>query len=262
MIRVVHGDCVEQMRLLAPESVHLIVTSPPYDKLRTYGGHPWDFEATAHEMYRVLRDGGVACWNVNDSVVDGSETLTSSRQKIFFREQVGFRIHDTMIYEKHSFSHPERVRYHSVFEYVFILSKGAPSTFNPIKDKPNTTAGLSTFGVATFARQNGSRHVRNTQGTVSEPFGMRGNVWRGKTRGQEECCEHKPHPAMMSKWLARDLIISWSNIGDTVLDPMAGSGTTGVAASELARDAILIEVEASYIPVINDQLHITAGLAL
>lgn len=261
-LRIIHGDCVERMRELPAASVQLCVTSPPYDDLRTYGGHSWNFEATARELFRVLCDGGIVCWNVGDSVVDGSETLTSSKQKIFFREVCEFRIHDTMIYEKHSFSHPERVRYHSLFEYIFILSKGAPCTFNPIKDKRNTTAGRPALGVNTFSRPNGTRFERATQGGISAEFGMRGNVWRGLTRGQEEVCEGKAHPAMMPKWLARDLILSWSNPGDTVLDPFAGSGTTGKAAIENARNAILIEINEAYLPVIERECCVTPGLAL
>lgn len=235
------------MRELPAASVQLVVTSPPYDDLRTYGGHSWDFEATARELYRVLCDGGVVCWNVGDSVVDGSETLTSAKQKIFFREECGFRIHDTMIYEKNNFSHPERIRYHSVFEYIFILSKGKPKCFNPIKDKRNSTAGLPAIGLNTFSRPDGSRHIRATQGGVSSEFGMRGNVWRGKTRGQEEMCEAKVHPAMMPEWLARDLILSWSNPGDTVLDPFAGSFTTCVQALSSGRNAIGIEIHEEYV---------------
>lgn len=259
-LRIIHGDCVERMRELPAASVQLVVTSPPYDDLRTYGGHSWDFEATARELFRVVCDGGIVCWNVGDSVVDGSETLTSAKQKIFFREECGFRIHDTMIYEKNCFSHPEQVRYHSVFEYVFILSKGKPRCFNPIRDKRNSTAGLATFGTSTFSRPDGSRFERATQGTISAEFGMRGNVWRGKTRGQEEVCESKAHPAMMPKWLARDLVLSWSNPGDTVLDPFAGSGTTGKAAIENARNAILIEINEAYLPVIERSCDVTPAV--
>lgn len=239
-VTVICGDCAEVLSAMPAESVHLGVTSPPYDRLRTYQGFTWDFERTARELYRVLVPGGVLCWNVGDSVIDGSETLTSAKQKIFFHEEVGFRVHDTMIYEKLNFSHPEHVRYHQVFEYVFILSKGAPRCFNPIKDKPNASAGdPGSFGVNSFALPDGSRGVRAKK-TITK-YGMRTNVWRGKTRGQEEFGKTLPRPGMMPRWLARDLIVSWSNPGDVVIDPMAGSGTTGEEAIQLDRGAILIE---------------------
>lgn len=259
---IICGDALEKLRELPDESVQMCVTSPPYDNLRTYSGFSWDFEGIAKELYRVMCEGGIVCWNIGDSVVKGSETLTSAKQKIFFREQCGFRIHDTMIYEKHNFSHPETTRYHSVFEYVFILSKGAPRCFNPIRDKPNSTYGRPTFGTATFIRPNGDRFERATQGYCAGEFGMRGNVWRGKTAGQENICESLPHPAMMPKWLVHDLVLSWSNVGDVVLDPFAGSGTTGMVALELGRKAILIELSAEYCKLIEQRCDVTPGLAL
>lgn len=249
------------MKPLPDGSIQLVVTSPPYDNLRTYGGHSWDFENTARQLTRLLCDGGIICWNVGDSVVDGSETLTSCKQKIFFREECGLRIHDTMIYEKSNFGQPERSRYHQLFEYVFVLSKGKPRCFNPIKDKPNAWAGTGTFGRNTLRESDGTMGERKRN--IIEPFGMRGNVWRGNTRGQEDCCDGVSHPAMMPKWLARDLILSWSNVGDTVLDPMAGSGTTATEALALGRKAISIEVNGDYVPLIDRATsNVTLGLPL
>lgn len=262
LLTIIQGDSLEKLRELPNDSVDLIVTSPPYDDLRSYGGHSWDFEGIALELYRVTKQGGIVCWNVGDSVVDGSETLTSAKQKIFFREQCGFRIHDTMIYEKLNFSHPERTRYHQIFEYVFIVSKGEPATFNPLRDKKNaTTAGcVGNLGINSFTERDGSKSERPKK--VTAEFGMRTNVWRGKTRGQEEMCETMAHPALMPKWLARDLVLSWSNVGDLILDPFAGSGTTGMVALELGRKAILIELNPDYVQLINQRCNITLGLAL
>jgi DNA modification methylase len=244
-VTLYNADCVTALEALPTGSVQCVVTSPPYDNLRSYKGYSWDFERTAQQLHRVLCVGGVLCWNVNDSVVDGSETLTSCKQKIYFNEQCGFRIHDTMIYEKVNFSHPEKVRYHQVFEYVFILSKGSPRVFNAIKDKPNTWAGTGTFGVNTHRERDGEMTERKRN--IIEPFGMRGNVWKGKTRGQEDICEKLEHPAMMPVWLANDLILSWSKEGDTVLDPFLGSGTTCTVARSLGRRSIGIDISEEYL---------------
>lgn len=245
-VTIIPGDAALKLSELASESIHMGLTSPPYDRLRTYGGDaPFDFPAVAAELYRVLAPGGVLCWNVGDEVVNGSETLTSMRQALHFVDVVGFRMHDTMIYEKTNFSHPERVRYHQLFEYVFVLSKGAPRAFNPIKDKPNVTAGkIGSLGANTFTHRDGSKGERPRK--VNAEFGMRSNIWRGKTRGQEQMCEALPHPAMMPRWLARDLILSWSNEGDTVIDPFAGSGTTGFECLRAGREAVLIEISPAY----------------
>lgn len=239
------------------------VTSPPYDNLRSYGGNSsWDFQSIAPEIFRVLKPGGLLCWNVNDACVGGGETLTSMRQAIYFVDHCGFRMHDTMIWQKKNFSNPESARYHQLFEYIFILSKGKPSTFNPIKDKPNATAGrIGALGVNSYTKRDGSKSTRAKY--ITQEFGMRGNVWLGNTRGQEEFCSSLPHPAMMPKWLARDLILSWSNPGDMILDPFTGSGTTGQVSLELGRNFIGIELNPEYVKLIEQRLHKTQpGLEL
>lgn len=254
MSECIVGNSADILPTLAAGSVQLVVTSPPYDNLRTYGGYEFDFERIATELHRVLCDGGVLCWNVGDSVVDGSETLTSAKQKIFFREQCGFRVHDTMIWEKPNFSAPETVRYYQVFEYVFVLSKGAPRCFNAIADRPNVYAGKTTFGVRTKRQRDGTL---KEQGNVAPTpaFGRRGNVWKGNTAGQENPCEPASfkHPAMMPTWLARDLIQTWSNPGDLVLDPFFGSGTTGKAAELLGRQWLGIEINPEYEKLSRDR---------
>ena len=241
---IYHGKAEEVLPQIEP--VQLVVTSPPYDDLRTYGGGlSWNFQAISQLLHQRLVSGGVCCWNVNDGVVNGGESLTSARQAIYFVDNVGFRMHDTMIYQKRNFSHPEKTRYHQVFEYVFILSKGAPRVFNPIKDRPNLTAGsVGNLGVNTFTERDGSKSVRSKK--VTAEFGMRHNVWLGNTRGQEDMCVKLNHPAMMPKWLARDLMRSWSNEGDTALDPFCGSGTTLVMAQSIGRRSIGIDVNEAY----------------
>ena len=126
------GDCLEYMRGMAAGSVDAVITSPPYDNLREYGKNCWEFEPAAEQIFRVCKDGGIVVWVVGDSVIDGSESGTSFRQALFFKE-VGFRIHDTMIYWKNAFPFPDQTRYAQVFEYMFILSKGSPKTTNIIR---------------------------------------------------------------------------------------------------------------------------------
>lgn len=263
MIKILQGDWIEQQANVPDDSVHLVVTSPPYDDARTYGQEKleFDFEAMALSLYRVVVPGGIVCWNVNDMVKDGSESVTSCKQKIFFKDKCGFLIHDTMIYEKSNGSKPNPRRYNQVFEYIFILSKGVPCTVNLIRDKPNVTAGKAVFGKHTMREKDGSMSLRKNR-IVAAEFGVRGNVWRGNTRGQEDVCQSLPHPAMMPKWLARDLVLSFSNPGDTVLDPMAGSGTTGMVATETGRSAILCDKNPDYIPIIEQSLNVTPGFKI
>ena len=251
-VTLICADVLDALREMADESVHCVVTSPPYDNLRTYEGHTWDFEAIAHELYRVLVNGGIMCWVVGDATVDGSETLTSMRQAIYFKDVVGFRVHDTMIYEKTNAAFPEHSRYHQIFEYIFVLSKDRPRCFNPIKDKVNVYAGSGTFGINTQRQRNGVMVPRKCN--IIAPFGMRGNVWLCKTAGQENICKPVHHPAQMPYGLARDLVLSWSNPGDTILDPMAGSGTTLLAAMKHDRKAVGIEISEKYCGIAVNRL--------
>lgn len=242
---LVHGDNVATMRLLEPDSIHLVVTSPPYDDMRKYSGEGWDFEATAMELTRVLAPGGVICWNVGDQTVDGSETLSSHHHAQYFKDWCGLRVHDTMIYNKLNFSAPERVRYHQMWEHIFVFSKGAPRCFNPLKDKPNVYAGRGTFGKNTKRHTDGTM-VESVRNTIAE-YGMRGNVWTGKTAGQERPCQALHHPARMPEWLARDLVLSWSNAGDVVLDPFAGEFTTALACNSTGRSSIGVDNVLGYV---------------
>lgn len=243
--RLLIGDSVEMLKTLPDCSAQMCLTSPPYDKLRFYDGEKppaWNFESTAIQLERVLVKGGIICWNVNDAVEDGSETLSSFKQAIFFVEQCGFRLHDTMIWHKPNFSNPSKGRYHQLFEYIFVLSKGKPRCFNPIMDKPNKYPN-GPWGKNTYRKPNGEMVERKCN--PAKPFGMRGNVWFGNTVGQERAGKSLPHSAMMPAWLARDLISSWSNEGDTVIDPFSGSHTTCRQALALNRRCIGIEIDPS-----------------
>lgn len=252
-INKVHNiDCVKGMSDIVNDSIDLTVTSPPFQALRDYNGFSWDFSSVAQELFRVTKQGGIVCWNEGDSVVDGSETLSPLAHAIYFKA-CGFNVHDTMIYQKKNFSNPEKTRYHQTWEYVFILSKGKPKTFNPIKDRPNICAGkIGSVGNNTVTQVDGSKLVRPRK--VNTQFGIRHNVWLGNTRGQEEMGKSLSHPAMMPRWLARDLILSWSNQNDVVLDPFAGSGTTLEEAQKTFRQFVGFEISEEYCKIANKNL--------
>ena len=132
--KIYNEDCLEGMKRIPDKSVDLKVTSPPYDNLRNYNGFSWDFEGVANELYRVTKDGGIVVWIVGDGTINGSESGTSFKQALYFKE-IGFNLHDTMIWSKGSLAFPDKTRYYQVFEYMFIFSKGKIKTFNPIDDR-------------------------------------------------------------------------------------------------------------------------------
>lgn len=133
-----HGRAEEVLPHLEP--VDLTVTSPPYDNLRSYQGYEFDFETIAKELYRVTKPGGVVVWVVADETIDGSETLTSFKQAIFFRE-LGFSV-ETMIYEAAGTgAKGSNYYYWQAFEYMFVFTKGQPKTSNRIADVKNLNGG-------------------------------------------------------------------------------------------------------------------------
>ena len=235
------GDCLDIMRTLEAGSVDAVITSPPYDNLRTYNGYRFDFEPTAHELFRVTKEGGVVVWIVADETRNGSETGTSFRQALYFKD-VGFNLHDTMIWHKGSFTSPQKRRYPNTFEYMFVLSKGKP-VCNQIVDRPNKKAG--TRSTRTIRKANGYTKPMYADNRRTEigTFGVRFNVWQ---LPPEQSNALRVHPAQFPVPLARDHILSWSNPGDTILDPFMGSGTTGVACVQTGRNFIGIEIDPGY----------------
>ena len=255
--RIYNMDCVEGLKLLPDCSVDLTVTSPPYDNLRMYKGYAFDFEAVAAELFRVTKDGGVLVWVVNDATIKGSETGTSFRQALHFKE-IGWKLHDSMIYAKDSCPYPETTRYYPGFEYMFVLVKGKIKTVHLIADKPNKTSGDKVSGTerktdGTIRRM--SAVVKNT-GRKVKPYGVRSNIWHygmGFMKSTTDKIAYK-HPAIFPEKLARDHIISWSNPGDVVLDPFMGSGTVAKMARLTGRDFIGFEISKEYCDIAEERL--------
>ena len=248
--QVITGDCAVVMReQIADGTIDLTVTSPPYDNLRRYNGYHFDFEAIAAELWRVTKPGGVVVWVVADATINGSETGTSFRQALHFMG-LGFRLHDTMIYQSHKPPQTHN-RYEQKFEYMFVLSKGKPQTFNPITETTNKgVQSVSTKGRAAALSDGGAfRRSGTREPYTTKPIKYRGNIWfyrTGRILLEDERIVYA-HPATFPPSLARDHIISWSNPGDVVLDPMCGSGTTGKQAVLLGRRFIGIDISAEYV---------------
>ena len=238
---------------LQDNSIDLTVTSPPYDNLRTYNGYYFDFEKLALGLYRVTKEGGVVVWIVGDQMKDGSETGTSFRQALYFKE-IGFNIHDTMIYSKRGFANPSSNRYHQIFEYMFVFSKGTPKTFNPIMDRKNKCAGATVHGKAREA--DGSFSARSCNGNIILPYGARCNVWEYSTGGGNISTDKyvHEHPGAFPEKLVNDHILSWSNEGDIILDPFLGSGTTLRICRFLNRNGIGFEINEGYETIIRERL--------
>ena len=234
-------DCQDGLKTISSDTIDLTVTSPPYDGIRTYNGFSFDWKVVLSELYRVTKQGGTVVWIVSDQTKDGCESGTSFRQALYAME-VGFNLHDTMIWEKDSCAFPEATRYYPIFEYMFVFAKGKQKTFNPLADRKNLWGGARVHG--TFRQADGSLKERSStwKETICKEYGVRFNVWHIP-------CEKKNttgHPAVFPYNLARDHILSWSNEGDLVLDPFLGSGTTRIACHDYGRRFIGFEISKEY----------------
>jgi len=244
--KVIQGDCLEVMKDIDDKSIDLTITSPPYDNLRDYKGYTFNFEGIAKELLRITKDGGVVVWVVGDATIKGSETGTSFKQALYFKE-IGFNLHDTMIYNKNGIPFPDFNRYQQCFEYMFIFSKGKPKTTNLIADRKNKHYGTTISGCG--REKDGSTRKMPGSGNKIKEFGIRWNVWEITPQKA-----NRIHPAMFPEKLAEDHIKSWSNKGDIVLDPMNGSGTTTKMARLLGRKYIGIEISEEYCEIARQRL--------
>jgi DNA modification methylase len=247
------GEAVNFMKENIPDNfVDLTVTSPPYDNLRTYKGFIFDYKNMLKELYRITKSGGVVVWVVGDATINGSETLTSFRHALYAKE-IGFNVHDTMIYKKYA-PYPPNIRYWQCFEYMFVFSKGKPKTFNPlmqmkkcIEKNPNK--------IRTYRQKDGSLKTLNENAikrfkkAAQNNYRIADNIWEiqaGYIMSTKDKYAYK-HPAIFPEKLAQDHILSWSNEGDIVLDPMCGAGTTCKMAWLNKRNFIGIDISEEYI---------------
>ena len=246
------GDSAELMKQIPDCSIDLTVTSPPYDGLRKYKGFDWDFQKIAQELFRVTKPGGVVVWVVNDGTEGGSETGTSFRQALYFKDVAGFRLHDTMIWRKtNPLPQVRQPRYASCFEYMFVFSKGKPKTFNPLMRKTKS-GGLERWSKEKNVNAETGRTLKHM---VFKEESIQYNVWEMQVARNKTT-----HPAVFPAQLAHDHIITWSNPGDIVLDPFVGSGTTAIEALRLNRHYIGFDISEEYCEMSRTRIQEAKGI--
>ena len=248
--KIYNCDCVDGMQKLDAESIDLVVTSPPYDKLRNYNGigKTWNhtkFMSVANELFRIMKNGGVVVWNVNDQTEKGSKTGTSFRQALFFME-IGFNLNDVMIWQKtNPLPQVRQPRYNACYEFMFVFSKGKPKTFNPIMRK--TKYGGQEYH--STAKNIGGENGRRNLDTIINNESVDYNIW------QIAVAQNKTgHPAVFPIQIPIRHIRSWSNENDIVLDPFIGSGTTAIAAIKEKRHYIGMELNKEYYDIACERI--------
>jgi len=249
-------NCLDTMARMNDNFIDLTVTSPPYDNLRSYNGYSFDFESIAKELYRVTKEGGIVVWIVGDATIKGSESGTSFKQALYFKD-CGFRLHDTMIYNRNA-RFPENVRYYQEFEYMFIFSKGKPKTFNSLTQRKTeeTIKDLKRRSKQkTSVRKDNDKVIQNrfTEKSKNNELRVKSNIWKysvggGKTSKDKIAFKH---PAIFPEQLANDHILSWSKENDIVYDCFMGSGTTAKMAILNKRKWIGSEMSKEYCEIIE-----------
>ncbi|MBC6400090.1 MAG: site-specific DNA-methyltransferase [Ekhidna sp.] len=247
--KIHNENCLSTMGNMPNNYINFIITSPPYDDIRNYNGYRFEFEKIAKELYRVLKEGGVIIWVVGDSTINGSESGTSFQQALYFKE-IGFRLHDTMIYYKNNPMPQTGNRYHQHFEYMFALSKGSPKTFNPITE-PTKYKGLANMK---NRGQSGSLDYEKVERTKEKKVG---NVFFYSIGGGISTKDKAAynHPAIFPEKLVADQISTWTNEEDLVYDPFMGSGTTAKISHLLNRKWIGSEISQEYVDIANKRLN-------
>jgi len=246
--KIFNENCLVTMGNMPDNFIDFIITSPPYDGIRNYNGYQFEFEKIAIELFRVLKTGGVMIWVVGDATIKGTETGTSFKQALFFKE-IGLRLHDTMIYYKNNPMPQTGNRYHQHFEYMFALSKGSPNTFNPITE-PTKYQGLANMK---NRGQKGSLEYEKVERTKEKKVG---NVFFYSVGGGISTKDKVAfnHPAIFPEKLVADQINTWTNENDLVYDPFMGSGTTAKIAHLLNRKWIGSEISKEYVDIANERL--------
>jgi DNA modification methylase len=245
--KIYNEDCLVTMAKMPDCFIDLVITSPPYDNLRDYEGYNFDFESIANELYRVTKQGGIIVWIVSDATINGSESGTSFRQALYFKD-IGFNLHDTMMYRKVNYIPLTHNRYEQEFEYMFVFSKGKPKTFNPIMVECKTK-GSKTNGRTFYQTNSQNTPTEGHKNDAVKEYKQKGNVWEIPTNAGT-----KGHPAQFPEQLANDHIISWSNENDLIYDCFMGSGTTAKTSILNNRNWIGSEISINYVKIANKRI--------
>jgi len=202
--QILHGDCTTLMQEFPEECIDLTVTSVPYDKLRTYGGHGFEPELVIEQLWRITKPGGIVVWVVQDSVGEDHSLTMSSYQHALIFQLEGWRLYDEITLVRNGRRNPAGFRY-GPCEKAFVFSKGKPKTINQLRDRKNSTANQKIYRSV----RNGDDLVRTPTGKITAEYGYRLGWWQYNVGGRPKDLVGD-HPARMDEKIAKDLIVSYS----------------------------------------------------
>ena len=251
-VKIIFGNA-RNMKELSSESVHLVVTSPPYynapfdfpSLFRNYDEYLDLLRDVGREIYRVLKKGRVACFVTQDVRIEGRlYPIVSDLIRIMVYE-VGFNYRDKIIWRKPEgyirisrrsgvlIQHPYPMYYYpdNIYEEVVIFQKGK-FDYNVI---PKDVREKSKINVDRFQREKWYLSVWDITNVLPS------EKWSKYTAAYPE-------------ELVERLIKLYSYVGETVLDPFLGTGTTAVVARRLGRNSIGYEIDLELKPIIEERL--------
>ena len=243
--KVLHGSAENILKSFPSNSVDIIMTSPPYDSIREYNGFQFDLHRIGKEVYRVLKDGGVAVVVIQDQTKNFGKTLTSFKTIIDWCDTIGFKLFECNVYKKYGAEGAWwNKRFRVDHEYLPIFLKGErPAFFDKEGIKIPSKHGGKTMTGGGTRLTNGVRV--ETRAIKINKMKCRGTVWEYMTAGDGTRLKHQ-HPATFPDQLPIDFINTFCPKNGIVLDPMCGSGTTLLAAKKLKREYIGIDISKEY----------------
>lgn len=247
------GEASQVLKTLPSNSIDLVVTSPPYDNLRQFHGYTLDLHRIGQQLHRVLRYGGVAVMVIQDQTKHGAKSLTSFRTIINWCDNAGFRLFETIIYQKkHPLPGAWRGRYRVDHEYMPIFVKGHRPAYFDKRHLAVSCIGAGSKRRISQRQYDGSMKRAEEAYTI-QPTKCRGTIWSFSNTTVHNKLKRQ-HPATFSDQLAADFIRCFCPEGGVVLDPFLGSGTTAVSAKKLGRHYLGIELSSEYCEIARQRL--------
>jgi DNA modification methylase len=241
------------LKKLPDNCIDIVVTSPPYDRIRDYNGFECNLHNIGEQLSRVLKDGGIIVMVIQDQTKDFGKSLTTFRTILDWCDNFNLKLFETVIYKKHGAEGAWWTkRFRVDHEYIPVFLKGKrPAYFTKEHLKiPSKHAGKTMTGCATRLT-NGS--TLKSKKLKINPTKCRGTIWDYVTCGDGGKLKHE-HPATFPDKIPVDFIETFCPPGGIVLDPFMGSGTTALAALNLGRNFLGFDISNEYVSLANKRV--------